>query len=114
MQSSNPFDLIIARLDQLQSTVNLISDNAQKASVKNSDQDRLMDLTEAAAIVRRPVGTVRYYIHHRNLPATKIGKGYLIKLNELLKWVDEFNKTNGNEKGTTDPMLNNRKRYRKS
>jgi excisionase family DNA binding protein len=84
-----------------------------KQSTK-TDPERLLDLTEAAQIVRKPVGTVRHYIHHRSLPATKIGKSYLIKLNELLSWVDEFNKKPEAKKSVVDMMLENRKRYKKS
>jgi excisionase family DNA binding protein len=73
-----------------------------------------LDLTEAAQIVRKPVGTVRHYIHHRNLPATKIGKSYLIKLHELLSWVDDFTKKDETKETVTDRMLELRKRYKKS
>jgi excisionase family DNA binding protein len=114
MQTNNPFELILSKLELLQTTVDGIADATQKPSPKSAiGTERLLDLAEAAEIVRRPVGTVRYYIHHRNLPATKIGKGYLIKLGELLAWVEEFHKTT--EK--TDPMARmreNRKRYKKN
>jgi len=114
MQTTNPFDLILSKLDQLQTTVNGLADTAQNPPKKSIiDPERLLDLTEAAEIVRRPVGTVRYYIHHRNLPATKIGKGYLVKLRDLLAWVDKFQK----HEEKPDPMvrmLENRKRYKKT
>ncbi len=115
MQTTNPFELIISRLDELQLSVNNISDRAQKEATKPPvDPERLLDLTEAAQIVRKPVRTVRHYIHHRNLPATKIGKSYLIKLHELLSWVDDFTKKDETEETTTDRMLEIRKRYKKS
>lgn len=115
MQTTNPFELIISRLNELQSSVNSISEKAQKETRKQpTDPERLLDLTEAAQIVRKPVGTVRHYIHHRNLPATKIGKSYLIKLPELLKWVDEFNKKDQPKETISDRMLEMRKRYKKS
>jgi len=114
MQTSNPFELILSRLDQLQSTVNTLADNNQKPTTNESfNPDRLLDLTEAAEIVRKPVGTVRHYIHHRNLPAMKVGKSYLIKLQALLEWVNEFNNKEP-LKDASDPMLANRKRYRKN
>lgn len=66
MQTTNPFELIISHLDEVQLTVNNISDKAQKETVKPpADPKRLLDLTEAAEIARKPVGTVRHYIHHR-------------------------------------------------
>ena len=113
MQTINPFELILSRLDQLQSTVDILTENKHKsANTDVSNPERLLDLTEAAQVVRKPVGTVRYYIHHRNLPAMKVGKSYLIKLQALLDWVNEFNKKEP-VMDVPDPMLENRKRYRK-
>jgi excisionase family DNA binding protein len=115
MQTVNPFELIIMRLEQLQLSVdNIQRRTLEEASKRTADPERLLDLTEAAEIVRKPVGTVRHYIHHRNLPATKIGKSYLIKLNELLSWVDDFNKKAATSESVSNRMLENRKRYRKS
>lgn len=114
MQVDNPFDLIISRLDQLQSAVNLLTDQSQKAPGHgNEGPERLLDLAEAAQIVRKPIGTVRYYIHHRNLPAIKVGKSYLVKFGELLKWVDNFDQR-PRAQDTVGLMLQNRKRYRKN
>lgn len=114
MQTTNPFDMIIERLEVLQSTVNLLSDNAQRTtSAPKNDPERLLDLPEAAAIVRKPVGTVRYYIHHRNLPATKIGKSYLIKLRELLNWINQFDGVSNKKKDPIQAMIDHRKRYQK-
>jgi len=113
MQTNNPFDLILSKLDQLQTTVNGLAENSPKPpSPALPSPERLLDLTEAAQVVRRPVGTVRYYIHHRGLPATKIGKGYLVKLGELLAWVEEFNQAGGNS-GPLDRMREHRNRYKK-
>jgi excisionase family DNA binding protein len=113
MQTNNPFELILSKLELLQTTVDGIADTTQKPPKNVVGSERLLDLAEAAEIVRRPVGTVRYYIHHRNLPATKIGKGYLIKLGELLAWVEEFHKTN-EKTAPMARMLENRKRYKKN
>lgn len=115
MQTVNPFELILSKLDQLQTTINNLADSSQNSTETRlgADSDRLLDLSEAAEIVRRPIGTVRYYIHHRNLPATKVGKGYLIKLCELLQWFNEFRKKQSTEKSPLAPMMENRKRYRK-
>jgi excisionase family DNA binding protein len=114
MPTNNPFDLILSKLDQLQTIVNGLAENAQKNnSPAIPSPERLLDLTEAAQVVRRPVGTVRYYIHSRGLPATKIGKGYLVKMGELLAWVEEFNKT-GEKGGPVDRMRENRKRHKKN
>jgi len=114
MQTSNPFELILTKIEQLQTTVNTLSENARKPALKQNDSpDRLLDLPEAADMLRKPVGTVRYYIHHRNLPAIKVGKSYVIKLSALLMWVEEFNDGKKVLEGAIDPMLAKRKRYRK-
>ena len=114
MQTINPFDLILSRLEQLQSAINVLSENADKSpTLATPDKDRLLDLAEAAEVVRKPIGTVRHYIHHRNLPAIKIGKSYLIKLEELLVWVNGFQDKKAPEETSMDKMLANRKRYAK-
>jgi excisionase family DNA binding protein len=112
MQTINPFDAILSKLDQLQTTINILTENAPKAPLlPANDPQRLLDLSEAAEIVRKPIGTVRHYIHHRDLPATKVGKSYLVKLGELLQWVEDQKTA---KQDPTDRMIENRKRYRKS
>jgi excisionase family DNA binding protein len=114
MQTNNPFELILSKLDQLQSSVDGLAEAPSKQSSTDlPSSDRLLDLAEAAQVVRRPIGTVRYYIHHRNLPATKVGKGYLVKLGELLAWVEEFSKEEGKQ-GAHNRMVDQRKRYKKN
>lgn len=114
MQTTNPFDLILSRLELLQSTVNVLSQNAQKPpTAVTTDQGRLLDLAEAAEVVRKPIGTVRHYIHHRNLPAIKIGKSFLIKLDELLVWVDKFKDMEEPKLHSLAPLMANRKKYGK-
>src|SRR3954447_13665878 len=110
MQTTNPFEVILSRLDRLQFSIDTITVRTNKESLKPAaDPDRLLDLIEAAQIVRKPVGTVRHYIHHRSLPATKIGKSYLIKFSELIEWVEEFKKTD-TQQDPLERMRENRKR----
>jgi excisionase family DNA binding protein len=85
MQTTNPFEIILSRLDDLHFVSGLSVRVAKESAKPAANPERLLDLTEAAQIVRKPVGTVRHYIHHHSLPATKIGKSYLIKLPDLLK-----------------------------
>lgn len=114
MQTNNPFELILTKIEQLQTTVNTLSENARKPAPKQNDNpDRLLDLPEVADMLRKPLATVRYYIHHRNLPAIKVGKSYVVKLSALLSWVEEFNGERKTPADSIDPMLANRKRYRK-
>jgi len=116
MQTINPFELILSKLEQLQTTVDIISINSPRQKPPEPvDPNRIIDLPEAAKILRKPVGTVRGYIHSRNLPATLVGKGYLIKYSELMNWFETFqNNTRQESKKTApDKMMESRKRYRK-
>jgi len=116
MHTINPFELILSKLEQLQTTVDIISINSPRQKQPEPvDPNRILDLPEAAKILRKPVGTVRGYIHSRNLPATLVGKGYLIKYSELMNWFENFqNGTPQEIKGiATAKMMENRKRYRK-
>ena len=48
MQTTYPFDLILFRLEQLQSSVNILSENAQEVTpAQSAGYDRLLDLSEA-------------------------------------------------------------------
>ena len=105
----NPFDLIISKIDVLQACVNGLRENNKKPIViQPEDPNRLLNLSEAANVLRKPVGTVRYYIHHRSLPAIKVGKGYVVKHSALIAWVDEF-QTNPD----SQISVGGRKRFRK-
>ncbi|MFB6455895.1 helix-turn-helix domain-containing protein [Chitinophaga sp. Hz27] len=105
----NPFDLIISKIDVLQACVNGLRENNKKPiAIQPEDPDRLLNLVEAANVLRKPVGTVRYYIHHKSLPAIKVGKGYVVKHSALMAWVDEFK-----ESTSEDPVINMRRRFAK-
>lgn len=116
MQTSNPFELILNKLEQIQTTVDIISVNSPGQSPSTlTDPNRIIDLPEAAKILCKPVGTVRGYIHSRELPAKLVGKSYLIKYQELIKWFENFQAAYETEskKTATSLMMENRKRYRK-
>lgn len=116
MHTVNPFELILSKLEQLQTTVDIISINSPRQKQPEPvDPNRILDLPEAAKILRKPVGTVRGYIHSRNLPATLVGKSYLIKYCDLLKWFEDFQNDSLpiNKKTAPAKMMENRKRYRK-
>jgi len=105
----NPFDLIISKIDVLQACVNGLRENNKKPIViKPEDPDRLLNLVEAANALRKPVGTVRYYIHHKSLPAIKVGKGYVVKHSALMAWVNEFQETT-----SKNPIVKKRNRFTK-
>ena len=91
MQTNNPFELILNKLEQIQTTVDIISVNSRGQNLSETAvRDRIIDLPEAAKILCKPVGTVRGYIHSRSLPARLVGKSYLIKYHELIKWFENY------------------------
>ena len=115
MQNENPFEQILNKLDQLERTI-IISVNSPKTKVAEPlDPNRIIDLPEAAKLLRKPVGTVRGYIHTRNLPATLVGKGYLIKYRELIAWFENFQteKVKPPEITATAKMQETRSRFHK-
>ena len=120
MQTNNPFELILDKLEQIQTIVDIMSVNVavKRKEPELQDPNRIIDLPEAAKLLRKPVGTVRSYIHSRNLPATLVGKSYLIKYNELMQWFEDFQSEAKTEAGHASPiappaMLQNRERYKK-
>lgn len=116
MQTSNPFELILNKLEQIQTTVDIISVNSPSQNLSTpADPDRIIDLPEAAKILCKPVGTVRGYIHSRNLPARLVGKSYLIIYKELIKWFENYQAAyeTENKKTATGKMMESRNRYRK-
>jgi len=116
MQTNNPFELILNKLEQIQTTVDTLSVNSVRQNpLDPTDPNRIIDLPEAAKILCKPVGTVRAYIHSRNLPGRLVGKSYLIKYQELMKWFENYQAGNETESKKTAPgkMMENRKRYRK-
>ena len=116
MAMENPFDVILLKLDHLQSTVNDLNAKVERKEVAKEvvDPNRLVDLPEAAKLVKKPVGTVRHYIHHRNLPAKRIGKSFIIKYNDLMAWIDTFNEDGqGTSTAASNQMLQHQKRYNK-
>lgn len=116
MQIQNPFEQILNKLDQLERTI-IISVNSPRAKQPEPlDPNRIINLPEAAKLLRKPVGTVRGYIHSRKLPATLVGKGYLIKYSDLIKWFENFQKEKPDPQQTytaPEKMLENRNRFRK-
>ena len=117
MAMENPFDAILLKLDHLQATVNNLTTKVERKEDPNGtvDPNRLVDLPEAAKLVKKPVGTVRHYIHHRNLPAKRIGKSFIIKYSDLMAWIDTFNEDGQDITPPTasNQMLQHRKRYNK-
>lgn len=91
----NPFETILARLDQMQLRLDIISANLPKSKVVEIPKDPkdILDTRAIAKVLGIPESTVRGYINEvdktKALPAYKHGKGYRIRRAKLQEWVDE-------------------------
>lgn len=91
----NPFETILARLDQMQLRLDIISANLPKSKVVEipKDPNDILDTRAIAKVLGIPESTVRGYINEvdktKALPAYKHGKGYRIRRAKLQEWVDE-------------------------
>ncbi|MFT4156185.1 helix-turn-helix domain-containing protein [Parafilimonas sp.] len=88
MSVSNPFEQINERLDQIQKS--LIAwfskqENREKQPDRTYSAD-FLTLPEVAIILKKPIGTVRGYIHSRGLPAKRLGKPYLVRKDDFTEW----------------------------
>lgn len=111
----NPYELILNKLEQIERTIIIWVNTPKPERQEPSDPNRMLNLPEAAKILRKPVGTVRGYIHSRNLPATLVGKSYLIKYQELLDWFQNMQtlKMERNSITAPDKMMKARHQFRK-
>jgi excisionase family DNA binding protein len=112
----NPYELILNKLEQIERTIIIWVNTPKPERPESADPNRMLNLPEAAKLLRKPVGTVRGYIHTRNLPATLVGKSYLIKYKELLDWFQSMQvKKEDSPPGTASvKMIEGRRRYRKT
>jgi hypothetical protein len=63
MQTANPFEIILLRLDDLRFAISDLSVRIAKESTKPpASPERLLDLTEAAQIVRKPSKDSRKFL----------------------------------------------------
>lgn len=59
-------------------------------SLTMSDDDKLLTIQEAAAFLRTPSGTLRFWRSHGvGPPSFKIGRRIYYWLSEILAWLDE-------------------------
>ncbi|OJU22807.1 MAG: hypothetical protein BGN92_02805 [Sphingobacteriales bacterium 41-5] len=119
MTLQNPFEVILDKIDKLQSTVNDYALANQKAEKTPRNQENgFLTLPEIAIILKKPLGTVRGYVHSKGLPAKKMGKGYLINKLEFNKWLARWQAENPQDEiipsaGYTQ-MLDHRRKYGRS
>lgn len=92
MSTPNPFDVIIEKLEKLQTSVDdvITKQLAEKDEPERIYSEDFLTLPDLAAILKKPVGTVRGYVHSKGLPAKKMGKAYLIKRLEFNKWLAQW------------------------
>ncbi len=66
-----------------------IDSNALKSRPNHSDQERMVDVAEAAAITGLAVNTIYDKTHRREIPFYKKGKRIYFRESELLAWIEK-------------------------
>ncbi len=64
-----------------------IDSNALKSRATHSDQERMIDVAEAAVITGLAVNTIYDKTHRREIPFYKKGKRIYFRESELLAWI---------------------------
>ncbi|WP_346239618.1 helix-turn-helix domain-containing protein [Niabella insulamsoli] len=120
MSVINPFDDINDKLDQIQKSLiawfSRQEDQAKNQQPRTYSED-FLTLPEVAVILKKPIGTIRRYVHYRGLPAKRLGKPYLVKRQDLKTWLEKWqaeeNPPATPPKDGYSKMLEHRKRYAK-
>lgn len=118
MSADNPFEQINERLDQIQKYL-IAWFSKQENNDRQPDRtysDDFLTLPEVAIILKKPIGTVRGYIHSRGLPAKRLGKPYLVRKDDFTQWLSEWQSAETEVDLTADGysrMLEHRKKYSK-
>ncbi len=55
---------------------------------KNCDRRNLATISEAAAYLGVPIGTVRYWVHLKRLPSFKVGRRRLLDVADLARFLE--------------------------
>ncbi|MEN9549088.1 MAG: hypothetical protein RIR12_1679 [Bacteroidota bacterium] len=111
MQLTNPFDAIITKLDQLQSTVEEIkSSQPQKQASPDGEDNELINLQQASLLLNMPVSTIHFHKAHHQLPFLKPGKRLLFRKGDLLVWLNTFSSNTSTGNTAIDRMRENRKK----
>lgn len=119
MSVVNPFDQINEKLDQIQKCMIAWFSKQESPTKPQSDRtysEDFLTLPEVAAILKKPIGTIRRYVHFRGLPAKRLGKPYLIKKQDLAAWLENWQREKPHattKKAGYTQMLEHRQRYSK-
>lgn len=111
MQTVNPFDLIITRLDFLQLTIDEIKNASIQEAKNESKGAQLLDLNEASTFLGMPVSTIHFHKKHNDLPFLKPGKRLLFRKEDLVAWVESYGKKNASAPNPISKMASLRKKY---
>ena len=113
MNSYNPFEAIISRLDNLQIAVSILTKNTSLPdNTAKSNSEDLIDIHEASRILHMPESTIRYHKSNNQLPYIKPGKRLLFKKQDLFDWLEKFHSSQNNG-SSLNQMTIIRKRYSK-
>lgn len=81
----NPFEEIINRLERIERRLDAISENKNVVNIQGATKaDEIIEVKEAAALLRVSVQTIYGKTHRKQIPFYKEGKILLFKRDELL------------------------------
>jgi excisionase family DNA binding protein len=102
---NNPFEIIEARLSNIESL--LISIRSQAVNVPNPADD-LLTISQAAELLSLTVPTIYGLVHRHEIPNSKRGKRLYFSKAELLEWVSA-----GRRRTITESMENPENNFKK-
>lgn len=83
----NPFQELYERLDRIEGLLVIVKDN--KASESEDEEERLLNVREAARYLGDAVATLYGRTSKNEIPFYKRGKKVYFKKSELLAWIEE-------------------------
>jgi excisionase family DNA binding protein len=83
----NPFQELYERLDRIEGLLVIVKDN--KATESEDEEERLLNVREAARYLGDAVATLYGRTSKNEIPFYKRGKKVYFKKSELLAWIEE-------------------------
>lgn len=83
----NPFQELYERLDRIEGLLVIVKDN--KAPESEDEEERLLNVREAARYLGDAVATLYGRTSKNEIPFYKRGKKVYFKKSELLAWIEE-------------------------
>lgn len=108
---TNPFELIEARLSNIETLLLDIKHVTNNQTARQPESDKLLTIHQAAELVSLSVPTIYTLVSKAQIPVSKRGKRLYFSKQELTNWIKAGRKkTLAEISNDTDNFLSNRKR----